>query len=67
MFVLVSFRRRPEQMGTNMASPYKALKIKVFFLFFLVFRIWKIESTWNLASIFVFSSSYISRILDCVY
>ena len=29
MFPLVSFRRRPEQMGTNMACPYKALKIKV--------------------------------------
>ena len=29
VFPLVSFRRRPEQMGTNMASPYKALKIKV--------------------------------------
>ena len=29
MFLLVSFRRRPEQMGTNIASPYKALRIKV--------------------------------------
>ena len=36
-------------------------------LLIIIFRIWKIAPTWNLASIFVYSSSYISHILDFIY